>query len=187
MRRPPAVSGHAGTHQQGHDVARTDVFPDRPRGLGAVQQEIEGCPQLLFDGGMNLLSVDPGPGQLVGEVLFLDRQLCELSHETEQGLARVRRGSEFFGPLDKAFQVGYDDGLEQGLLGGEVPVNSANAYTGPGGNDVDGHCKSLRGEDLFSSLEDPVNVPPGIGATGGRLLLGTRISGGGRHVTDLGA
>ena len=97
-----AVGDHAGAHQQGGDIGRTDVVADLAGLLRPVEQDVEGPFQLALDGGVDLV-FEALLRHIVGQVTFLHGEVDQFGHEREQrrpgsaalpnSLARLTRAS----------------------------------------------------------------------------------------------
>jgi hypothetical protein len=87
-----------------------------------------------------------------------------VGQELQERRARIVRGDQGTPLLDEPVEGADDDGLEQGLLGGEVTVDRTDAHPGSAGNLVDGDRKALGGEGRLGGLEDLHPVAPGVGA-----------------------
>ena len=64
------------------------------------------------------------------------------------------------------FEPGGEDSGDQGLFGGEVPVEGSDTHAGAAGYFVDWYPHSLFGEDFLCRHEQPLTILPGVRTQG---------------------
>ena len=164
------AGGHAGAHHQCTDVGPVDVLAHGADGLSTTQECLEALLEAFLDAGNQLLALDTGPGQLLGQVLLLDGEVNELRDEGEHGRTRVIGCCQLLGPLDQRLQPSHDDSLKKGFLGGKMTVNRPDPDPGAAGHFVNRDSQALRSEDLLGRSEHFGAVTPGVRPQGTKQM-----------------
>nr|WP_203218178.1 hypothetical protein [Nocardia terpenica] len=102
--------------------------------------------------------------QRLGQIAFDGALGDHVVQESEEGGARVVGLGEGAGMLGHALDAIHDGGVEQRLLGGEVPVDGAGPDARAPGDLVQRHRDALGGKGFPSGREDTLAIAAGIGA-----------------------